>query len=76
MLYKKLLCWAIVATMLQSVSLAAPPAVNPNIVPQGGMVNTHDMNMLKELKRQQDAKKDFKNYQERKKEEAKEKEQL
>lgn len=74
MFYKKLICCAVVATMLQGVSLAAPTNVNPNVVPQGGMVNTHDMNMLKELKRQQEAKEDFKNFKERKKEEAKEKE--
>lgn len=75
MFYKKIIFCLFILFLVQkeAISNVAPQFVDPNLVPQGGMINAHDINTLKELKRQEDVNKDFENFRKRKKQEVKDK---
>jgi len=65
---KKLLLILILCSVLQIPTFAAPDVL-PNIIPEAGAINTHDLDTLKMQQIEQQVQEDFQNYEKRKKEE-------
>ncbi len=66
MIKKKVIYLAACWLLSQGMAYSAP-GVDLGAIPQAGVINTHDLNSIKELKREQQVTKDFENFKKNKK---------
>lgn len=66
MIKKKIFSIAICCILAQSAAFSSP-AADIGAIPQAGVINTHDLNSIKELRREQQMTRDYKKYKENKK---------